>query len=236
MTEHAYYLSFPEFYMLVGKGGKNTLFGFAEDGAREPSEQELVASMHRMVRSSILQSNGFFLSPQEGLKEIIRQVCAADRCLVFQFSDPVQAPLCCYIGNRVVISEISSTSSKPSVRLSLSDSDQFIQICGQLLQNCETDRYDPEMQEEEVVSSEAISYLLKDGLRMTRKQIVALDEVLWVADCVNADDGRLKNRCILIDDAMQISLALLEEDYASAVPFSRSRIDTQIQSWISRGQ
>lgn len=223
----SYMLSLPEFYLMVGKAGRSSVFGFLGADNDSCSERYLVSRVNKMVRAGLIKANPNGLSPRADLWNIICNVSNAKKCIVFNFADPLKDTICCYIGENIIVTNMDANTNGKTVRLMKMNKDDFVLFCKDLLSHDDLP-FDATAEFEE---SDTVDYLRKNGFKMKVSDLIALDEVVWVVDEYCSINGILKKRTCLLDNVPCAQILKLSDESFAVLNSSQDDTERFLESF-----
>ncbi len=229
MSEKTYYLSLQELFLLLGKSGMDSFFGFSDSCAAQASEAELFCSLHRMTQKGMLRIQDETLYLEDGLRQIVQTVFRSFRCIIVRFSDPLRLPVCFYVADDVVQAELSETSQKRTVRLKHLPKELFIKVLQDLLMQAGGPVDKTELPETEWTPTAV--YLAQEGLRGSSLEIESMDAVIWTTEFYDIGCQEVTFRCCLLDESLQKELLIISKDDAQPVIYS----DVTVQQIAEQG-
>lgn len=105
-ANNAFYLPAGDYVVLAALWGLDELQSLFRIRQEPLSEQEVYYALHHLVQRNIINENRELCDPY---KEVFERIFSADRVWMLYRRDPDGGPVCCYPGDRVVITEASGT-------------------------------------------------------------------------------------------------------------------------------
>lgn len=222
MKNKSFYLSFTEFYLIASKIGIEMFFGFSDEQALKPSENEVILSINKMTRNKILNIGDDILLLNVELKDIFEQIKASEYCAVMYRANPILGVVCCYISHKTVLTDISEDGQK--IRLRVMENSEI----GDLL-------YDENFLFENVCEiedeyftgdGEMINYVKEREFKDEALKLCSMNDVNGVIDFFDKSNVQVC-RCCFVGDTDPESLIIIEKGSCSSV-FGKNRILSKI--------
>ena len=105
-ANNAFYLPAGDYVVLAALWGLDELQSLFRIRQEPLSEQEVYYALHHLVQRNIINENRELCGPY---KEVFERIFSADRIWMLYRRNPDGGPVCCYPGDRVVITEASGT-------------------------------------------------------------------------------------------------------------------------------
>lgn len=105
-ANNAFYLPAGDYVVLAALWGLDELQSLFRIRQEPLSEQEVYYALHHLVQRNIINENRELCDPY---KEVFERIFSADRIWMLYRRNPDGGPVCCYPGDRVVITEASGT-------------------------------------------------------------------------------------------------------------------------------
>lgn len=206
VKDKTYYLGYDEFYLLASKFGIKSLFSFEDKNSLELSANGVIKCINKLVCSNIIDCGDDALIVTEDYRRLFQSIANAKKCVAIYSLGRQREKICCYISDRLIVTDISAVSPN-KIRIHSTDISQFSQL---LFSEGLVSHSDSITEDDAVIwESETVDYLIKNGYKLSPCTICALDRVLGVTDIIDSSSGELIYRCCFIEDTCPVSMLML---------------------------